>query len=49
MYINGTWASAPANASFDVINPANGSVIKAVPDGGAEAARAASREAHDAW
>ena len=49
MFINGTWASAPANASFEVVNPADGSVIRSVPDGGAEAARAAIDAAADAF
>ena len=41
MYINGDWERGPANASFAVLNPADGSVIAEVPDGGAERARAA--------
>ena len=52
MYINGTWASAPANASFEILNPATGAVITTVPDGGAEAARAAidaAAAAFPAW
>ncbi|MDP6705270.1 MAG: NAD-dependent succinate-semialdehyde dehydrogenase [Alphaproteobacteria bacterium] len=52
MYINGNWATAPANASFEVLNPATGSVIESVADGGAEAAAAAidaAAEAFPAW
>lgn len=49
MYINGTWATAPANASFDVLNPATGETIRQVPDGGTEAARAAIDAAADAF
>ncbi len=41
MYIDGNWAEAPAEASFEVRNPATGAVIEHVADGGAEAARAA--------
>ena len=49
MYINGSWASAPANAEFDVLNPATGAVIKSLPDGGGEAARAAIDAAAEAF
>ena len=52
MYINGSWATAPDNASFEVRNPATGEVIRAVPDGGREAARRAidaAAEAFPAW
>ena len=49
MYINGDWQSGPANASFAVLNPADGSVIATVPDGGAERARAAIDAAADAF
>ncbi len=52
MYINGNWASAPAESEFEVLNPATGGVIKSLPDGGAEAARsaiAAAAEAFPAW
>ncbi|MBL6931879.1 MAG: NAD-dependent succinate-semialdehyde dehydrogenase [Rhodospirillales bacterium] len=41
MYINGTWTAATADASFDVFNPADGSVIGQVYDGGQQSARAA--------
>jgi succinate-semialdehyde dehydrogenase/glutarate-semialdehyde dehydrogenase len=49
MYINGTWATAPANASFDVTNPATGRVIRSVPAGGAAEARRAIDAAHAAF
>jgi succinate-semialdehyde dehydrogenase/glutarate-semialdehyde dehydrogenase len=52
MYINGNWAAAPDNASFEVLNPATGGVVDSVPDGGAEMARAAidaAAEAFPAW
>jgi succinate-semialdehyde dehydrogenase/glutarate-semialdehyde dehydrogenase len=41
MYINGTWTEAAPGASFDVINPADGTVLSQVYDGGGGAARAA--------
>ncbi|MBT7979430.1 MAG: NAD-dependent succinate-semialdehyde dehydrogenase [Rhodospirillaceae bacterium] len=49
MYINGSWASAAANAEFEVLNPATGAVIKSLPDGGGEAARAAIDAAAEAF
>ncbi len=49
MYINGTWTAATPNASFDVINPADGSVLSQVYDGGQESARAAIDAAADAF
>ena len=49
MYINGDWEPEPADASFEVLNPADGSVIANVPDGGAERARAAIDAAADAF
>ena len=49
MYINGDWEPEPADASFEVLNPADGSVIANVPDGGAEHARAAIDAAADAF
>ncbi|MDP6344606.1 MAG: NAD-dependent succinate-semialdehyde dehydrogenase [Alphaproteobacteria bacterium] len=52
MYINGNWAAAADNASFEVLNPADGSVITQVPDGDGAAARAAidaAAEAFPAW
>jgi hypothetical protein len=39
LYINGTWVTAAGTASCEVLNPATGEVIRAVPDGGREAAR----------
>ncbi len=49
MYINGNWAHAPANAEFEVFNPATGNVIRSLPDGGAEAARTAIEAAAAAF
>ncbi len=52
MYINGNWAHAAADAEFEVFNPATGAVIKSLPDGGREAARAeieAAAGAFPAW
>jgi succinate-semialdehyde dehydrogenase/glutarate-semialdehyde dehydrogenase len=51
MFINGTWA-VEQSATFDVINPASGSTIAAVADGGREAARQAidaATAAFPAW
>ena len=48
MYINGNWAPAAADASFDVINPATGQVIKGVADGSRAEARSAIEAAHEA-
>ena len=41
MYINGNWAAEHRGAEFEVLNPATGDVIKSLPNGGREAARAA--------
>jgi len=41
MYINGAWLPATPDSSFEVINPADGSIISHVSDGGRDAARAA--------
>jgi succinate-semialdehyde dehydrogenase/glutarate-semialdehyde dehydrogenase len=52
MYINGTWTEATPGAGFDVINPADGSVLSQVYDGGREAAREAidaAAAAFKAW
>lgn len=52
MYIDGAWCEAMGKGVFDVVNPADGSVIRAVPDGGADdAARAceAADRAFDGW
>ncbi|MDP6873635.1 MAG: NAD-dependent succinate-semialdehyde dehydrogenase [Alphaproteobacteria bacterium] len=49
MYINGNWANAAADAEFEVLNPATGAVIQSLPDGGAEAARAAIEAAAEAF
>ena len=52
MYINGEWRNAENGKSFEVLNPADGSVIASVPDGTGEDARqalAAADRAFDAW
>ena len=52
MYIDGEWREADQGRSFEVLNPADGSVIASVPDGNAEDARqaiAAADRAFDAW
>lgn len=52
MYIDGEWRTADQGRSFEVLNPADGSVITTVPDGNAEDARqaiAAADRAFDAW
>ena len=49
MFINGEWRDAAGGKSFDVFNPADGSVISQVPDGGAEDARAAIEAADAAF
>ena len=48
MYINGNWATA-ADTEFEILNPASGAVIQSLPDGGAEAARAAIDAAASAF
>ena len=47
MLIDGAWEKA--DQQFDVINPANGSVLEAVPDGGADHAVRAVEAAHAAF
>lgn len=52
MFINGSWTPATAEASFDVFNPADGSTLGQVANGGkAEAAQAidAAHEAFKSW
>ncbi|MEO1613471.1 MAG: aldehyde dehydrogenase family protein, partial [Pseudomonadota bacterium] len=49
MFINGEWRDAAGGKSFDVVNPADSSVISSVPDGGAEDARAAIEVADAAF
>ena len=48
MYINGNWAAERSGAEFEVLNPATGDVIKSLPNGGREAARAAIEAAAEA-
>ncbi|MEL7466527.1 MAG: NAD-dependent succinate-semialdehyde dehydrogenase [Pseudomonadota bacterium] len=49
MFINGEWRDAAGGESFDVLNPADGTVIASVPDGGSEDARAAIEAADAAF
>ena len=51
-YIDGQWVGADSGKSFDVVNPATGETLGAVPDMGAvetERAIAASKKAMKAW
>ena len=48
-YINGKWINASTEASFDVRNPYNGTVIGSVPDMGAEDTEAAVEAAQVAF
>ncbi|GAB4009393.1 NADP-dependent succinate-semialdehyde dehydrogenase [Spirosoma migulaei] len=48
-YVNGTWVTAASGETFDVIDPATGSVIASVPDMGQADVRAAIEVAHAAW
>jgi len=48
-YIDGQWCDADDGASFDVINPATGEPIAAVPDMGADETRRAIEAANKAW
>ncbi len=52
MFINGAWVDAASGASFAVTNPATGTEIGSMPDGGAADATAAidaADAAFDAW
>ncbi len=49
MFINGEWISAENNKEFKVFNPADGSEIGTVPDGGEKEARLAVDAAHEAF
>ena len=52
MFIDGKWGEADGGAKFEVLNPADGSVIAEVPDGGAAEARRAieaAARAFPAW
>jgi succinate-semialdehyde dehydrogenase/glutarate-semialdehyde dehydrogenase len=48
-YVNGTWVQADSGETFDVINPATGSVLATVTDMGSADVRAAIDAAHAAW
>ena len=49
MYLNGNWVAASPEAAFDVINPADGSVLEQVFDGGQAQAREAIEAAAHAF
>ena len=49
MFIDGAWCGAEGGGSFEVANPADGSVITSVPDGGAVDARRAIEAADMAF
>ena len=49
MFIDGEWCEAGGGGSFEVLNPADGSVIASVPDGGAADARRAIEAAERAF
>ncbi len=48
-YINGAWAEADDGATFDVVNPADGSVVATVPDLTPAETERAVEAAHAAW
>ncbi|HSM68816.1 MAG TPA: aldehyde dehydrogenase family protein, partial [Xanthomonadales bacterium] len=48
-YIDGQWADADDGATFEVTNPADGSVLTEVADQGVAEARRAIEAAHAAW
>lgn len=52
MFVDGEWVAAAGGATAEVVNPATGAVIAAVPDGGesdVDHAVAAARRSFDAW
>jgi len=49
MYINGTWLKAIPESCFDVTNPADGSILEQVRDGGRHEARTAIDAAAEAF
>ncbi|AZG47156.1 aldehyde dehydrogenase family protein [Gordonia insulae] len=52
LYINGTWVASAGTGTIDVVNPADESVLAAVPDGtpaDVDAAVSAARGALSAW
>ena len=48
-YIAGEWIDADNNATFEVSNPANNSIIGTVPDMGANETKRAIEAANEAW
>src|SRR5437667_4597487 len=49
MYIDGKWVHARGGATFDVVNPADGSVVATVSDAGPSEAQRAVEAAHGAF
>ena len=49
MYIDGKWVHARGGATFDVINPADASVVASVSDAGTSEAERAAEAAHGAF
>ncbi len=48
-FVNGEWIGASSGKTFDVLNPATGEVVAAVPDMNVEDVKAAIDAANDAW
>lgn len=48
-YINGAWVDADDGSTFDVSNPADGSILTTVPDQGVAETRRAIEAANAAW
>jgi succinate-semialdehyde dehydrogenase/glutarate-semialdehyde dehydrogenase len=48
-YINGEWVSAPDGRTFDVTNPADGSLVATVPEMDVAGASKSIGAAHEAW
>ncbi len=48
-FVNGKWLAAGSGQTFDVINPATGELIAAVPDMNRDDVRLAIDAAHEAW
>ncbi|NND43946.1 MAG: NAD-dependent succinate-semialdehyde dehydrogenase [Xanthomonadales bacterium] len=48
-YINGQWTGAESDATFEVKNPADGSVLAELPDLGVAETRKAIEAANEAW
>src|SRR5688500_2027402 len=48
-FVNGEWIGASSGKTFDVLNPATGEVVAAVPDMNVDDVRAAIDAANEAW